>query len=166
MAISEFHAVDVYSTICISRLQLLDTEHALLNHILSTMEFPNLIWLRWNKCPSSSLPSSISMKNLRVLQVFGSFLITLWHGKSQVDELKVCVFIPHWFQTTGFATNLNCFVEENRPIIYDSWNVTREYFAGTFAVARVNNFGSPFKVFRVHREYEAPRTDMPQLKRG
>jgi len=56
--------------------------------LLSTMKLPSILWLRWINCPYSSLPSGISMENLRCLTVSGSVLNTLWHGegKSQVNR--------------------------------------------------------------------------------
>eukprot|EP00253_Pinus_taeda_P012764 PITA_12764 len=83
MVMNEYHPEDLYSAIVMRRLQLLDIEGALLDPVLGMVEFPNLIWLRWNMCPSSSLPSSIPMKNLRVLQVSGGQLRTLWQDESQ-----------------------------------------------------------------------------------
>jgi len=82
-------------------LQLLDTENAILERLLrSPMEhFPrSLIWLRWNKCPKRSLPSWIHMRNLRVLQVSGSVLKTLWEDESQVNKhlLDQCLCVYHY----------------------------------------------------------------------
>jgi hypothetical protein len=74
---------DAFGGIGMRRLQLLDTEDAFLESILSKVELPNLLWIRWNMCPHSSLPTWIPMKNLRVLQVYGSALKTLWEGESQ-----------------------------------------------------------------------------------
>lgn len=86
MALSESHADDLYSGIvmfAMRRLQLLDIEGDLLDPVFRGVEFPNLLWLRWNECPSSSLASSIPLKNLRVLQASGSQLRTLWQDESQ-----------------------------------------------------------------------------------
>jgi Leucine-rich repeat (LRR) protein len=75
------------------KLQFLDIEDGLLEPILRRVQSPNLIWLRWDKCPSSSLPSCIPMKNLRVLEVEGNELKTLWQSESQAPlqlrELKI-----------------------------------------------------------------------------
>lgn len=75
------------------RLQLLDIEGGHLKSVLERVQSPNLIWLRWRGCPDSSLPLWIPMKDLRVLQVRGRVLKTLWHGKSQVplelQELQI-----------------------------------------------------------------------------
>lgn len=70
-------------------LQLLDTEHDLVDHILTKVQSPNLVWLRWNNCPYSFLPSSISMRNLRVLEVQGLQLGRLWENDSEAPlELR------------------------------------------------------------------------------
>ena len=66
-------------------LQLVKTEDVLLERILTKVQRPNLIWLRWNNCPLSSLTSSISMKKLRVLHVQGEKLETLWENEFQVN---------------------------------------------------------------------------------
>ena len=63
---SECHEDDEFYSIQMKRLQLVDTEGFLLEHILKS---PNILWLCWKDCPYSSLPSSIQMKNLRVLHV-------------------------------------------------------------------------------------------------
>lgn len=65
-------------------LQLSHNGYGHLEPILRRVHSPNLIWLRWRECPYYSLPSWIPMDNLRVLQVFGSVLKTLWQSKSQV----------------------------------------------------------------------------------
>lgn len=71
-------------------LQFLDIEDSvedgLLERILGRVHSPNLIWLRWYNCPYSSLPSWIPMKNLRVLEVQGNELETLWQGELQVHK--------------------------------------------------------------------------------
>eukprot|EP00253_Pinus_taeda_P007680 PITA_07680 len=78
------------------KLQLLDIEDGLLERILRRVHAPNLIWLRWEKCPCSSLPSWILMENLRVLEVHGNELETLWQSEnqapSQLRELKMLLF--------------------------------------------------------------------------
>eukprot|EP00253_Pinus_taeda_P001167 PITA_01167 len=75
------------------KLQFLDIEDGFLEHIFRRVQSPNLIWLHWDKCPSSSLPSCIPMKNLRVLEVEGDELKTLWQNESQAPvqlrELKI-----------------------------------------------------------------------------
>eukprot|EP00253_Pinus_taeda_P036374 PITA_36374 len=98
-------------------LQLLDTENAILERLLtSRMEhFPrSLIWLRWNKCPKRSLPSWIPMSNLRVLQVSGSILKTLWEDESQAPlhlrELEINAPLSNLPRSIGRLKHLERFV--------------------------------------------------------
>nr|ABR17027.1 unknown [Picea sitchensis] len=71
------------------KLQLVATEDDHLESILRRVESPNLIWLRWNNCPYSCLPSWIPMKNIRVLEVVGTKLKKLWRAESQAPlELR------------------------------------------------------------------------------
>jgi Leucine-rich repeat (LRR) protein len=87
MALSEYNEIDdAFGGITMRRMQLLDTESVLVKNILTKVEFPNLTWLRWKTCPHSSMPSWISMKNLRVLQVEGKKLKTLWKKESQAPS--------------------------------------------------------------------------------
>ena len=74
------------------RMRILDTENALLERILRRVELPDVIWLRWEKCPHSSLPSWVPLKNLRFLQVSKSMLNTLWQrgGEAQVNRDLLC----------------------------------------------------------------------------
>jgi len=74
------------------RLQILQIEGSLLERILRKVKLPNLLWLSWRKCPHSSLPSWVPVKNLRVLQVFHGEINTLWHreGESQVNRNLLC----------------------------------------------------------------------------
>eukprot|EP00253_Pinus_taeda_P030457 PITA_30457 len=74
---------DLLSGTRMMRLQLLDSEDVLVERILTKIQYPNLIWLRWKNCPCTSLPPSISLKNLRVLQLQCSKLQTLWEEESQ-----------------------------------------------------------------------------------
>lgn len=67
-----------------SNLQLVATGDGHLKSILRRVESPNLIWLRWNNCPYTCLPSWITMKNTRVLEVSGNKLKRLWRPESQV----------------------------------------------------------------------------------
>eukprot|EP00253_Pinus_taeda_P005779 PITA_05779 len=69
---------------CFRNLQLVATQDGNLKSILTRVESPNLKWLRWNDCPYSCLPSWIPMKNLRVLEVGGKKLKTLWQAESKV----------------------------------------------------------------------------------
>lgn len=69
----------------VTKLQLLDID-ILSKHVLRGVQSPNLIWLRWSACHLSSLPSWIPMENLRVLEVHGKELTTLWQPKSKVNR--------------------------------------------------------------------------------
>jgi hypothetical protein len=85
MVLSGDHDGDEFDGIQMRKLQLVDTEGSLLERILMRVKSPNLIWLCWKECPYSSLPPWILMKNLRVLQVSGYTLETLWQHESQVN---------------------------------------------------------------------------------
>ena len=61
-------------------LQLLKAEGDCLASISNIVSQSDLIWLRWDRCPHSALPSWIPLKNLRVLEVAGGQLETLWQG--------------------------------------------------------------------------------------
>ena len=94
-----------YHVIGMTKLQLLDTEGGLLQGIMRRVYSPNLIWLRWSKCPYYSVPSWIPMESLRVLQLSGSLLRTLWEDKRQVNIILlrlVCLididFVPQGLQ--------------------------------------------------------------------
>jgi Leucine-rich repeat (LRR) protein len=77
--------VDALGVFDMRTLELVDTEDWILKSILRRpICCSSLIWLRWNKCPDASLPSLIPMKSLRVLQVSGTKLKTLWEDESQV----------------------------------------------------------------------------------
>ena len=65
-------------------LQLLRAEGYFVERLFSLGNLPQLIYLRWDNCPSSSLPSSFSIKNLRVLYLEGQNLERLWQHESQV----------------------------------------------------------------------------------
>eukprot|EP00253_Pinus_taeda_P005269 PITA_05269 len=64
-------------------LRILASEYYYVEAILRRVRSPHLIWLRWYKCPYSSLPSWVPLGNLRVLEVRGSRLKTLWQQESQ-----------------------------------------------------------------------------------
>eukprot|EP00253_Pinus_taeda_P003101 PITA_03101 len=96
--------------ICMRNLQLLDTSGALLERILTKVQFPNLLWLRWDNFPYSSLPSSISLKNLTVIQVQGRKLKTLWGKESQAPlqlrELEIKAPLSNIPKSIGKLTQL------------------------------------------------------------
>jgi len=74
----------------ISKLQLLEGEGDFIKYIWTKVQVqsPNLIWLCWNACPCSSLPSWIPMEDLRVLRVAGNELKRLWKHESQVGRCR------------------------------------------------------------------------------
>ena len=67
----------------IRKLQLLEAEGDF-ESILTSLRSPKLIWLRWNASIYSSMPSWIPMHDLRILEVFGLELESLWQCQSQV----------------------------------------------------------------------------------
>jgi len=129
---------------CILNLLLVATEDGYLERILRRVRSPNLIWLRWYKCPYSCLPSWIPMENLKVLEVAGEKLKILWKRQSQVCLLFFSGFIS--------------FVDENHHIrLSDSSNVN---LAGPSRVTRAKyHLAGPFRLSEVHRAAEAPRED-------
>ena len=79
------------------KLQLIATVGGDLESILTRVETPNLIWLRWNNCPYSFLPSWIPMKNIRILELDGNKLKTLWRAESQVNAASVFIFFALFY---------------------------------------------------------------------
>ena len=79
------------------KLLLVATEDGNLESILRRIELPSWIWLCSNNCSYSSLPSWIPMKNIRVLEVVGNKLKTLWQVESQVKTRFASVFIIFFF---------------------------------------------------------------------
>ena len=84
MVLSEYHDDEEFDSIKMRKLRLVDTEGSLLERIMKRVKSPALIWLRWKDCPCSSLPSWIPMKSIRVLELLGGALQTLWQQESQV----------------------------------------------------------------------------------
>jgi Leucine-rich repeat (LRR) protein len=109
-----FDGDDAFGGIRMRRLELLNTEGDLVDSILTKVQHPNLIWLRWNNCPYSSLPSSISMKKLRVLQVRGEKLKTLWENESQAPlqlrALRIDAFLSTIPKSIGQLKHLEWIV--------------------------------------------------------
>ena len=68
------------------KLQLLEAEDGDLESIMTRVESPNLIWLRWNNCPYSRIPSWIPLRNLKALEVVGNKLKLLWRAESQITN--------------------------------------------------------------------------------
>jgi Leucine-rich repeat (LRR) protein len=99
-----------YGRIGMKKLQLLDTEDGHLELILRRVRCPNLIWLRCYKYPYSSLPSWIPMQNLRVLNVAGSELETLWLRESQAPlqlrELEITAPLSKFPESIGQLKHL------------------------------------------------------------
>lgn len=90
-----------------SRLQLLRAEGDCLERIFSPGHSPRLVWLSWHQCPYSFLPSWMPMKNLRVLEVTGGELETLWQNRSEVNVyylMKVCFYtiVRYWLPKYTF----------------------------------------------------------------
>jgi Leucine-rich repeat (LRR) protein len=77
-------------------LQLVATRGHYLQSMLRGQQSPHLIWLRWYRCPYPSLPSWIPMKNLRVLEVEGRGLNTLWPDEAQapVQLRELTIWAP------------------------------------------------------------------------
>jgi len=115
------------------KLQLLDIEDRLLERIMTKVRAPNLIWLRWEKCPCSSLPSWTLTRNLRVLDVQGNELETLWQSEKQVLLNQNFVFC-----TTRCQIISKGFVDDNHRNLFLTVE-SHEHFAGTFAVAGVKD---------------------------
>ena len=91
MGLSEYNARDmelVLRGIGTRCLQILHAEGVVVERILRRVELPDIIWLSWNDCPFSSLPSWIPVKNLRFLRVSGSELITLWESESESQVIQ------------------------------------------------------------------------------
>lgn len=104
----------------IRNLQLLETEGNFVKGILSRVQTPNLIWLRWNDCPDSSLPSWIQMDHLRVLEVFGTNLRSLWQSESkallELRELTIYSPLLEFPQSFGQLKYLEKIVAEGAEV--------------------------------------------------
>ena len=75
-------------------LKFVAAQDGYVEDILTRVGSPDLIWLRWYKCPCSYLPSWIPMENLRVLEVAGSKLTELWRPESQACKCVSSLFVP------------------------------------------------------------------------
>lgn len=73
-------------------MELLMAEGDCLESILNRVQSPHLAWLRWDSCPYSCLPRWIPMESLRVLQVQGSRLETLWEETNFQVYGNFCCF--------------------------------------------------------------------------
>eukprot|EP00253_Pinus_taeda_P009278 PITA_09278 len=80
----------------ILNLQFVSAEGDYLERILRRARAPQIRWIRWYKCTDYSLPSCIPMENLKVLEVEGNKLRTLWERESQVPQQlrKLCICAP------------------------------------------------------------------------
>jgi len=100
----------------IKKLQLLDIEGDFVEGILTRVHLSNLIWLSWNGCSCSSLPSWIPMKDLRVLEVAGLGLRRLWQCDSQaplqLGELNISAPLLEFPKSIGKLTHLEKIVVE------------------------------------------------------
>eukprot|EP00253_Pinus_taeda_P012754 PITA_12754 len=97
------------------RLQLVRAEGYSVERFFRVGRFPELIYLRWENCPYSSLPSWISLKNLRVLYVQKmSHLETLWKHESeaprQLRELYIGAPLSKLPKSIGTLKHLEKFV--------------------------------------------------------
>lgn len=94
----------------VQHLQLVAIEDFYLEHILRRTESPRLTWLRWYKCPYSSLPSWIMMDHLRVLEVVGSRLNKLWtrefQAPRQLRELNIRAPLSELPKSIGYLRHL------------------------------------------------------------
>jgi hypothetical protein len=89
------HLVNATRSCGISNLQFLAAEDGYyVERILKKVRSPHLRWLRWYTCPYTCLPSWTPMENLRVLEVGGSRLKTLWQHESRVCLFFFSNFIP------------------------------------------------------------------------
>ena len=73
-------------------VQFVATQGRLLDCILKKVPSPRLRWLRWTECSESSLPDWIPMENLKVLEVQGYMLNSLWPHHSQVSKY-ICLYL-------------------------------------------------------------------------
>lgn len=105
----------------ILNLQFVATEDGYLERILRRARSPNLIWLRWYRCPYSCLPSWIRMENLKVLELTGGQLKLLWKHQSQAPitlrELNVVAPISAFPKSIGQLRHLEKIVVDCPPDI-------------------------------------------------
>eukprot|EP00253_Pinus_taeda_P024395 PITA_24395 len=89
-----------FSRYKMKNLQILDIHEGdddLLKCLLEGVDSPNLLYLRWRNCRCSSLPPYIPMKKLRVLDVEGPKLETLWKEDLQVPlQLRELRIRKYW----------------------------------------------------------------------
>lgn len=111
--LGEYTKVD--DGIRMSSLQFLDAEGDLMERILTNVSSPNLLWLRWTDsisfpCEHYTLPTWVPMENLRVLQIEGHRLKTLWEEESkpplQLRELEIKTPLSHIPKSIGQLKHL------------------------------------------------------------
>eukprot|EP00253_Pinus_taeda_P018405 PITA_18405 len=73
-------------------VQILDMEGCHLEPILRKAKPPNLSCLRWKRCPHSSLPSWVSVKNLRILYLEQCELKALWPSRFSMKNLRALLW--------------------------------------------------------------------------
>jgi hypothetical protein len=93
-----------------SNLKFVAAQDGYLEDILRKVGSPDLIWLRWYKCPYSALPSWIPMENLAVLEVAGSNLKELWQRESEAPiklrELNIFASLSGFPKSIGLLKHL------------------------------------------------------------
>lgn len=84
---------DCLKSISDSGFQLVRAQGDCLKNISELLMRSDLLWLSWNSFPHRSLPSWIPKQNLRVLELAGGVLETLWQSDSeaplQLRELNI-----------------------------------------------------------------------------
>lgn len=111
-------------------VDLLDVEDGDMERILGMVRSPNVKWVRWYKCPYSSLPSWIPMKKLTFLEVSGSALETLWQGPSQaplqLKELHIYAALSKIPKSIGQLKHLERVVIISRELCLN--NLPEEFY--------------------------------------
>eukprot|EP00253_Pinus_taeda_P014484 PITA_14484 len=96
------------------RLQLLRADGCFVERLFRVGQLTQLIYLRWENFPISSLPSTIPIKNLRVLHIEGENLETLWQHESeaplQLRELHIGAPLSYVPESIGNLKHLEKFV--------------------------------------------------------
>eukprot|EP00253_Pinus_taeda_P035099 PITA_35099 len=101
----------------LSRLELLRGKGSFVESVFSAAELRQLIYLRWEFCPISSISFTIPTRNLRVLYIHGYHLKTLWQHESQaplqLTELYIDAPLSEVPQSIGKLNQLERIVLEN-----------------------------------------------------
>lgn len=111
------------------KLQLVAAEGDLLESILRRVKSPDLIWLRWKKCPCSFLPSWIPMKNIRVLEVVGNKLERLWRYQAPLElrELNISAPLLKFPKSIGQLKHIEKIVLNYPPILVHLKTLPKEF---------------------------------------